>query len=142
MPIRVICQCGQTLNVPDNLAGKGVKCPKCQGAVRVPAATGSGSVGASGAKAGATSASAGKPTAPGKPAAASKGAGKGAGGADALSSLFDQAGLTKREGVFCPSCDKSLPPGTAICVSCGFHLEQGAKVEGFQVDVRNLVTNA
>ncbi|MFN7737555.1 MAG: hypothetical protein ACK52S_07060 [Pirellula sp.] len=136
MPIRVICQCGQTLNVPDNLAGKGVKCPKCQGAVRVPAATGSGSVGASGAKAGATSASAGKPTAPGKPAAASKGAGKGAGGADALSSLFDQAGLTKREGVFCPSCDKSLPPGTAICVSCGFHLEQGAKVEGFQVDVK------
>lgn len=142
MPIRVICQCGQTLNAPDNLAGKGVKCPKCQGAIRVPAATGSGSAGATVAKAASPAASAAKPasagkSAPaGKPAAASKGAGKGASGADALSSLFDQAGLTKREGVFCPSCDKSLPPGTAICVSCGFHLEQGAKVEGFQVDVK------
>jgi len=124
MPIRVICQCGQTLNVPDTLAGKGVKCPKCQGAVRVPAAAGGGAASAAG----------GKDKSP--PVGAGKPAGKGGAGADALSSLFDQAGLTRREGIFCPSCDKSLPPGTAICVSCGFHLEQGTKVEGFQVDVK------
>lgn len=55
---------------------------------------------------------------------------------DALSGLFDQAGLTKREGTFCPSCDKPLPPGTAICVGCGFHLEQGAKIAGFEVESR------
>ena len=149
MPIRVICQCGQALNVPDTLAGKGVKCPKCQVAVRVPAATGGGAATPTTAGKPSTAgnpAAAGKPAAAGVPAAAGKTAaagkivGKGGAGAgpgpDALSSLFDQAGLTKREGIFCPSCDKSLPPGTAICVSCGFHLEQGAKVEGFQVDVK------
>jgi len=51
-----------------------------------------------------------------------------------MANLFDQAGLTQRQGTFCPSCDKPLAPGTAICVNCGFHLEQGSKIEGFQVE--------
>ena len=29
MPIKVSCQCGQTLTAKDSLAGKRVKCPKC-----------------------------------------------------------------------------------------------------------------
>jgi hypothetical protein len=53
-----------------------------------------------------------------------------------LAGLFDQAGLTRREGTFCPSCDKPLAPGTAICVNCGFHLEQGSKLEGFEVETK------
>lgn len=121
MPIRVNCPCGQSLNVPDQLAGKMVKCPKCQKGVGVPG---------QGVPAAAKPAAA-KPAASSKPAASGQGA---SGGNDALAGLFDQAGLTKREGTFCPACDKPLAPGTAICVGCGFHLEQGTKISGFQVE--------
>ncbi|MFN7730883.1 MAG: hypothetical protein ACK5OB_03215 [Pirellula sp.] len=131
MPVRVTCECGQILNAPDHLAGKAVKCPKCQKAIRIPAAGGATAA----APAAASAAPAKKPgaaPAAAKPAASSKAAPS----SDALASLFDQAGLKKREGTFCPSCDKALPPGTAICVACGFHLEQGAKLEGFQVEAK------
>ncbi|MBC7856915.1 MAG: hypothetical protein IAF94_26085 [Pirellulaceae bacterium] len=38
MPISVTCpQCGTTLKVKDELAGKRGKCPRCQGAVQIPA---------------------------------------------------------------------------------------------------------
>jgi hypothetical protein len=153
MPLRVNCQCGQVLNVPDHLAGKGVKCPKCQKPIRVPAEGGAGAA-VSAEVAGSGGAGSGKAAATGKPThqssvakapQASVAATKAevskrsaptasAAGKDALSNLFDQAGLTKREGTFCPSCDKALAAGTSICISCGFHLEQGAKLEGFQVE--------
>lgn len=38
MPIRVDCDCGRTVTVKDELAGKLVKCPDCKQPVRVPAA--------------------------------------------------------------------------------------------------------
>jgi Protein of unknown function (DUF1559) len=39
MAINVICQsCGASLRVPDTVAGKKIKCPKCSGITRVPAA--------------------------------------------------------------------------------------------------------
>lgn len=38
MPIPVTCACGATLRVPDAVAGRKVKCPKCTGIVAVPAA--------------------------------------------------------------------------------------------------------
>jgi hypothetical protein len=38
MPVQFVCEhCGKTLRVRDDLAGKKVKCPHCQGVVRVPA---------------------------------------------------------------------------------------------------------
>ena len=38
MPIKAACQkCGQSFNARDELAGKTVKCPKCGGALKVPA---------------------------------------------------------------------------------------------------------
>src|SRR6202022_1097593 len=38
MPIQFQCQsCRSTLRVPDNLAGRKVKCPKCAGVADVPA---------------------------------------------------------------------------------------------------------
>jgi hypothetical protein len=37
MPIKVACQCGQSFNARDELAGKTVKCPKCGGALKIPA---------------------------------------------------------------------------------------------------------
>lgn len=126
MPLRVSCQCGVALNVPETMAGKGVKCPKCQSVIAVPA-----------------SASTNPPkTQPAKPAAAKAPAAKApaastpAGGQDAMSKLLDSAGLKKREGTFCPSCDRSLPPGTAICVGCGYSLEAGSKIEGFAVQTK------
>ncbi len=36
--------------------------------------------------------------------------------------------------MFCPGCDQRLASGTAICVHCGFNLEQGTKIAGFQVE--------
>jgi hypothetical protein len=36
MPISITCQCGKKLGVPDEMAGKKVKCPACQSIVNVP----------------------------------------------------------------------------------------------------------
>jgi hypothetical protein len=121
MPLRVSCQCGVALNLPETMAGKGVKCPKCQRVIAVPAATSTASAKATPAKAPAS-----KPTQTPKAPASE----------DAMSKLLDSAGLKKREGTFCPSCDRSLPPGTAICVGCGFNLQEGNKIEGFEVEVK------
>lgn len=123
MPVRVACQCGQNLNVPDHLAGKVVKCPKCQKGVSVPG----------GAKEAAAKPAVSKKEVSQAPSSAPASGGDPSSG---LAGLFDQAGLTKREGTFCPSCDKPLPPGTAICVNCGFHLEQGAKIAGFELETK------
>jgi hypothetical protein len=123
MPVRVACSCGQALNVPDHLAGKVVKCPKCQKGIRVPGEAKPAPAKAAGPAAKTPAAK----TPAAKPAASP-------GGNDALAGLFDAAGLTQRQGTFCPACDKPLTPGTAICVNCGFHLEQGTKIEGFQVE--------
>lgn len=127
MPLRVSCPCGQNLNIPDHLAGKVVKCPKCQKGIKVPGE----------AKPAASASPAKTPSRPAAPAATAKSPSpKTPAGNQGLAGLFDEAGLTARQGTFCPSCDKSLPPGTAICVNCGFHLEQGTKVEGFQVETK------
>jgi hypothetical protein len=100
------------------MAGKGVKCPKCQSVIAVgtPAKT-----------APATKPAASKPAAKASASNTSQ---------DAMAKLLDSAGLKKREGIFCPSCDRSLPPGTAICVGCGYNLEAGSKIEGFEVEVK------
>jgi rRNA maturation protein Nop10 len=37
MAIKAACQCGQSFNARDELAGKTVKCPKCGGALKIPA---------------------------------------------------------------------------------------------------------
>lgn len=118
MPLRVTCQCGVALNVPETMAGKGVKCPKCQSVIAVgtPAKT-----------APATKPATSKPAAKASASNTSQ---------DAMAKLLDSAGLKKREGIFCPSCDRSLPPGTAICVGCGYNLEAGSKIEGFEVEVK------
>jgi hypothetical protein len=45
MPIKAACQkCGQSFNARDELAGKTVKCPKCGGALKVPAPASGGLV--------------------------------------------------------------------------------------------------
>lgn len=129
MPLRVTCQCGVALNVPETMAGKGVKCPKCQSVIAV-ATQGKPAAMPKDAAAQATKLTAAKSTAVANPASSSKAP------QDAMSKLLDSAGLKKREGIFCPSCDRSLPPGTAICVGCGFSLQAGSKIEGFEVETK------
>lgn len=119
MPLRVNCQCGVALNVPDAMAGKQVKCPKCQKVIPVAAPN------APAAKTAAAKPAAPKPTTPNSP-----------GGQDAMSILLDSAGLKKREGIFCPGCDRPLPTGSAICVGCGYNLQAGSKIEGFEVETK------
>lgn len=46
MPIRVECDCGKSLNVPDKLAGKKGKCPACGAVLNIPAGGGGDAGGA------------------------------------------------------------------------------------------------
>ncbi len=133
MPLRVNCQCGVALNVPDTMAGKGVKCPKCQSVIAVAPSSNAAAAATATAKP-----TASKPAVAAKPAATKPAAAKPTATAsqDAMSKLLDSAGLKKREGIFCPSCDRSIPPGAAICVGCGYNLEAGSKIEGFEVEVK------
>ena len=137
MPLRVNCQCGAALNVPDGMEGKRVKCPKCGGAIAVPA--GGGASAPSKSAAPATTGQPSKTAATAKPSpakAASVGGAPAATAQDAMGKLLDSAGLKKREGRFCPSCDRTLPPGAAICVGCGYHVETGTKLEGFEIETK------
>lgn len=123
MPLRVNCQCGVALNVPDTMAGKQVKCPKCQKVI--PVAASNAQVPNSAAAKPATPKSTTPPKASTSP-----------GGQDVMSVLLDSAGLKKREGTFCPACDRPLPTGSAICVGCGYNLQAGSKIEGFEVETK------
>ncbi|MCY2985045.1 MAG: hypothetical protein NTY15_15585 [Planctomycetota bacterium] len=114
MPIRVACQCGQSLNVPDTMAGKTGKCPKCQQVIRIPAAGGAASP-QSGAPIG-KSAKAGTTAAPAQ--------------ANAMANLLDAAGIVQKTGTFCPSCDQASKPGAVLCTHCGYNFAEGTKVEG------------
>ncbi len=115
MPIRVTCQCGQSLNVPDSMAGKSGKCPKCQQVVKIPETS---SAPAETAKPKATQKQA-KPVA-GSPKPATS----------TMAGLLDTAGLVQKTGTFCPHCDQPSKPGAVICTHCGFNFVEGTKVEG------------
>ncbi|MCD0461624.1 hypothetical protein [Roseiconus lacunae] len=45
MPISIRCQCGQSLSVKEQFAGRTVSCPKCKAPIQVPAAPAAQSVG-------------------------------------------------------------------------------------------------
>ncbi len=141
MPIRIQCQCGHSLQVPDQLAGKSGKCPKCSNVIKIPVPSGGSSKPAApegtatkaasakpGAGSKAPSASAPKPTAKAAVKQAAPAAKAG------LDDLFDQVGLVKKTGTFCPGCDAPMQPGTALCVKCGFNLETGQKLAGFETE--------
>ena len=115
MPIRVACQCGQSLNVPDSMAGKSGKCPKCQQLVRIPGAA----------------SSAGKqvPSAPPQKQAKTASAAIPA-TSNNMAGLLDAAGLVQKSGTFCPNCDQPSRPGAVLCTNCGFNFSEGTKVEG------------
>ncbi|MFO1063611.1 MAG: hypothetical protein U0892_07080 [Pirellulales bacterium] len=139
MPIKVNCQCGQSLAVPDQYAGKAVKCPKCQTALKVPAAAGTAPAGSA-----ATKPAAAKPAAPAtaKPAAAKPAApvAKAVPAApqpampaasNNMESLFDEIGLKQQSGPKCPKCGSGIKQNAAICTECGLNFQTGEQMIGF-----------
>jgi len=140
MPIAVACQCGKTLNVRDDLAGKAVKCPACQQILKVPATAKSAATTE-------TNAPNPAPQAPGaqplraRPPAARPGSPSGmpapsqspAPAPSAMDSLFEESGFAVKTGKFCPGCAQLLVPGAVLCTHCGYHLESGSRLQGHQV---------
>ncbi len=106
MPIKVSCQCGQQFAAKDELAGKVVKCPKCQ-----------------------------QPLTIGAPAAAKR-APAPAATPSAVAELLDEVGFHVHKGKeedtvqHCPACDAKISDHAVLCVYCGFHLESGKFVKG------------
>jgi hypothetical protein len=140
MPIKLKCSCGQVLSVPDNLAGKTGKCPKCQKSIQIPNSAAANAtappVPAAVAKAGPAK------TAP-APASANKATVAKAKSAapvqvaaeqpmNKLDSLLDEAGLTKKTGPICPKCGANIRPGTVLCTGCGLNFESGETATGFE----------
>src|SRR5262245_22757050 len=112
MPIKVTCQCGQSFNAKDELAGKAVKCPKCQQPLRIPAAS-----------------AAAKPTAK-SPAAAAKSPPAAASDAFSGGSLFDEVGLKQHATgtTPCPGCGKPLAQNVVVCIECGYNTKLGRRM--------------
>ncbi len=128
MPIRVECSCGQVLKVADTMAGKSGKCPKCQNVVRIPAAGGGGRR---------ESAQVGRfrgfETSSPKPAAKVASAVQ-LRPPNRLDSLFEEAGLVKKVGNFCPNCDTPYPNGALLCTKCGLNLQTGEKLSAHETE--------
>ena len=130
MAIKFSCSCGHAMSVPDNLAGKSGKCPKCQQVLKVPQATAQSSPQTASAKAAAAGKQAAKPVAARTSASAT--APRSAPNMTAgLDSLFDEVGLQKKSGPTCPSCGTPFKQGAVVCVACGLNFSTGEKVVGF-----------
>lgn len=119
MSIKFKCSCGHVLSVPDNLAGKTGKCPKCQKSLKVP-------VPKTAAAATVAPATRSKPSSA-KPSAAKASAAP----AGLMDSLLEDAGLVKRTGPMCPKCSADIRPGAVVCTKCGLHFEEGEQLVGF-----------
>lgn len=142
MPIKLKCNCGQVLNVPDSLAGKTGKCPKCQAALRIPAAAATAT--AQPATQAVAKPAAAKPTAA-KPASAKPVAAKSAqpvakqapvaAASSGMDDLLDEIGLTKKTGPVCPKCGGSIQRNAALCTHCGYNLQSGEQAVGFEARI-------
>ncbi|XZE17885.1 hypothetical protein SH449x_003166 [Pirellulaceae bacterium SH449] len=130
MPIRVTCTCGYATNVPDEMAGKSGRCPKCKATLKIPAKAGAAAGKSASTTKGAVPA---KPqtTAP-KAAVAAKAAPQPTGGA--LDGLFADVGLTQNKGPVCPACSAPVVPNSVLCVKCGFHFAEGKKLDEHRLE--------
>lgn len=120
MPIAVQCSCGQKLNVPDNLAGKQGKCPKCQQLLKIPM-SGSAPI--------ASAPTAGTPVSAAPRAAAPRPT---AGPDPGLASLLEEAGVGKKTGPTCPRCATPISRGAVLCTKCGLNFSTGEQMQGYQ----------
>lgn len=132
MPLKIKCDCGQVLSVPETAAGKKVKCPKCQKAVDVPASSAAPSAQATSKAAAAVAPATTKAAAPAaSPVKTSKSPAPAA--TANMEQFFDEAGLKKKSGPVCPKCGASVTKLAALCVKCGFNLQSGEQIQGFAV---------
>jgi DNA-directed RNA polymerase subunit RPC12/RpoP len=101
MPIKVHCgSCNASFKAKDELAGRRVKCPKCQSPVIIPAA----------------------PAAPKKPVAPAR-------QANPLLDLLDEEDVRSvARGPICGNCGVEVKHGTVICIECGFNQETGDRL--------------
>lgn len=122
MPIKLTCNCGHAFNVSSKFAGKTGKCPNCKNPIKVPTPPAAAPVA----------------NVPAAPAAAPMPA-PAPGGHDplaaAMGDVLDDAGLTQGSGPSCPKCYTDIPPGTVMCVSCGFNLQTGEQLLSHDVTV-------
>lgn len=102
MPIQIACKCGRSFSVPDNLAGKAVKCPQCKQPLRVPQVQ----------------------EAPAGSAPVTSGL-EGLLDEAGLTAVEDGY-----EGQHCPGCNAPVADNAVICVECGLNLETGRFVKG------------
>ncbi len=51
-----------------------------------------------------------------------------------LDSLFEEAGLVKKVGNFCPNCDTPYPNGALLCTKCGLNLQTGEKLSAHETE--------
>jgi len=115
MPIKLRCKCGKILSVPDAASGKGVKCPGCGTAIRVPTKSASGSA--------ASQKLSQKSTSPPKPVKSVPMP------VDDLGSLFDEEGFSDSVEAVCPSCRAEMAAQAVLCTKCGYHKERGEQLE-------------
>ncbi len=151
MPIKLKCSCGQALSVPDNLAGKTGKCPKCQKPLQIPKLTAQPTAQATAQPTGAGPASATSKAAPAKSTAATAAAATAtkpkpkptvpvvaAQATNKFDSLLDEVGLTKKTGPVCPKCSAPIRPGSVLCTACGLNFESGEQAMGFEAAAESL----
>ena len=99
MPIKVSCSCGAAFAAKDELAGKTVKCPKCQQPLAIPG--------------GAAAAPQVAPPDPGVPSIFDEAGIK----------------AKAHTGQVCPSCFHPMKAGAILCIHCGYSLQLGRKME-------------
>ncbi len=101
MPIKVQCACGAAFAAKDELAGRTVKCPKCQQPLTIPAAA--------------------------VPVAAQAAQPAAHPGGD----LFAEAGLHAQQAgmVPCPGCATPMPMNAVVCIKCGYNKRMGRRME-------------
>ena len=100
MPIKVKCgNCSAQFKAKEELAGRRVKCPKCQNPVTIKA-----------------------------PTAAARQAPKRAGN-PLLDILDEEDVRSRASGPICDNCGSEVKRGAVICIDCGFNLETGDRLE-------------
>ncbi|MGI9516164.1 MAG: hypothetical protein ACR2NP_03885 [Pirellulaceae bacterium] len=105
MAIPTNCKCGFSFAAKDNLAGKKVKCPRCQSVIQVPttAAVGATSTGATGGQVN-----------------------------KKLLDLLDDAGVKSTPtGPICAACGTEMDPTAVICIECGYNVATGQYLDTY-----------
>jgi hypothetical protein len=151
--MEIACSCGKSFRVPDQLAGKRVKCPACQQPVAVPSPADTAAPASTAIRVACECGNrlsvkqqlagkavkcpeCGKPVRiPAEPSESAATAGEISAGKtqpsenDGVERLLDEVDLkASATGRRCPDCRKDMEPDDVICVNCGFNTETGRKL--------------